>query len=66
MGAMHKVKIRKLSFPLDGVYNYDVQLLTSIDGGKNFYHCGIGRYCKDEREAEEQAALILEEYQKKG
>ena len=30
-----------------------VLLWTSLDGGKTFYHCGVGKYCKTLEEAEE-------------
>lgn len=53
MRTVKKIIIKELSFPLDGVYKYDAQLWTSIDGGKTFYHCGVGKYCKTLEEAEE-------------
>lgn len=31
-------------------YKYNVRIFTSIDGGKKFYYCGVGRYCKNLRE----------------
>lgn len=58
MGVIEKVTISKLSFPLDGVYRYDAQVWRSIDGGKTFYHCGDGRYCKTRKEAKEYARKI--------
>ena len=27
-------------------YRYNVQIWNSVDGGKSFYYCGIGRFCK--------------------
>ena len=27
-------------------YKYNVRIFTSVDGGKKFYYCGVGRYCK--------------------
>ena len=53
MRIVKKIIIKELSFPLDGVYKYDAQLWTSLDGGKTFYHCGVGKYCKTLEEAEE-------------
>ena len=57
-----KVVIHKLAFPIDGVYWFDVKLLTSIDGGLNYYYCGYGRFCKTEQEAEEYADRLRAEY----
>ena len=51
MNVIRHVKIKKFAFPLDGVYKYDAQEWTSIDGGKTFYHCGYGKYCKTLKEA---------------
>lgn len=51
MNTIRHVKIKKFTFPLDGVYKYDAQVWTSIDGGKTFYHCGCGKYCKTLAEA---------------
>lgn len=31
-------------------YKYNVRIFTSVDGGKKFYYCGVGRYCKNLRE----------------
>lgn len=49
--VINRYEIKQLSFPLDGVYNYDVQRWTSVDGGKTFSHCGFGKYCRTEAEA---------------
>jgi len=32
-------------------YPYNARILTSVDGGKNYYYCGNGRYCKTLEEA---------------
>lgn len=56
-----KAIIRENHFPIDDIYMYDVQIVTSVDGGKNWYYCGHGRYCKTREEAEEFAATINEE-----
>ena len=26
-------------------YPYNARILTSVDGGENYYYCGNGRYC---------------------
>ena len=31
-------------------YKYNVRIFTSVDGGKKFYYCGVGRYCKSLQE----------------
>lgn len=46
-----KFTVEKMAFPVDG-YNYNVMVWNSLDG-VNFYHCGIGKYCKTEKEAAE-------------
>lgn len=46
-----KVTIDKLNLPVDN-YNYDVKLLTSIDGGKTYYYAGFGRFAKTLKEAQ--------------
>ena len=53
MKVIKKYRVEKLHFPLDGVYNYDVQEWSSVDGGKTFWHCGFGKYCKTLAEANE-------------
>ena len=46
MNTMYKFNIETLSFPIEG-NKYNLQVLTSTDGGRTFYYCGIGRFCKD-------------------
>lgn len=53
METMRKYVIEKLAFPLDGIYNYNAKVLTSTDGGKTYWYCGIGKFCKTEEEAQE-------------
>ena len=53
MEVIKKYRVEKLHFPLDGVYNYNVQELSSVDGGKTFWYCGFGKYCKTLNEANE-------------
>lgn len=33
-------------------YAYDVEIVRSVDGGKNFYFCGCGKFAKTKKEAE--------------
>lgn len=53
MDVMKKYKIIPLHFPIDGVYNYNVQEWRSVDGGNNFYYCGFGKYFKTFEECRE-------------
>lgn len=46
-----KYNIEKTSFPIDGIYNYNAQVFLSVDG-KNFYYCGIGKFCRTLEDAE--------------
>ena len=50
MDMIKRYKVSKLAFPISD-YKYNVQVLMSVDGGRNFYYCGIGRYCKSKEEA---------------
>lgn len=52
MKTLEKVKIEKLSFPINGVYNYNAMIFRSVDSGKTFCYCGYGKYCKTLEEAE--------------
>lgn len=56
----HKYNIEKTDFPIDG-YKFNVQVLISVDGGENFYYCGIGTFCKTEEEATEYIAQYKKE-----
>jgi hypothetical protein len=58
---MNKLIISKLHLPIEG-YNYNLRIVTSIDGGKNFYYCGIGTYAKDEADIERRKAELIEKY----
>ena len=59
VSVKHKYNIEKTAFPIDS-YNFNVQVLISVDGGKNFYYCGIGKFCK----TEEEAAEYIEQHKK--
>ena len=54
MKPIRKYRIIKLDFPVD-IYNYNVQVLTSIDGGNIYYYGGNGKFCKTLKDAEEYA-----------
>lgn len=51
MDIKRKYRIEKNSFPIDGVYRYNAQVLISVDNGNNYYYSGIGRFCKTLKEA---------------
>lgn len=59
MNIKRKYRIEKTSFPIDGVYNYNVQVLISIDGGNNYYYSGIGKFCKTRKDAKK----YIQEYE---
>jgi hypothetical protein len=48
MKAINKIVIEKLHFSIDNRYNFNLCVLTSIDGGKNYCYCGIGNYATDD------------------
>ncbi len=48
-----KYQIDSTTYPIDGIYNFDAKVFLSVDGGENYYYCGIGRFCKTLHEAEE-------------
>ena len=52
METVRKYKILPLHFPIDG-YSYNVQQWTSVDGGKTFWYCGFGKYCRTIEECKE-------------
>lgn len=49
----------------DKEYPYNVQILNSVDGGKNFYYTGNGRLCKTKLEAEDYRKQLEEKGIKK-
>lgn len=55
MCIKRKYEISELSFPVDG-YKWDAKVWLSVDGGDNYYYCGIGKYCKTKEEAEAYCA----------
>ena len=61
MEAIKKVVVTKLDADhpaRERGCEYNVQVLTSIDGGETFFYCGIGRFVKDISEAERYALMI--------
>lgn len=48
MKTINKIVIEKLHFPIDNRYNFNLCVLTSVDGGEKFYYCGNGKYATDE------------------
>ena len=62
--VIKKYRVEKLHFPLDGVYEYNVQEFTSVDGGKTFWYCGFGKFCKTLEEANEYVQKMKEENEK--
>lgn len=57
MKAQDRATVKELSFPVDG-YRYDVQIITSVDVGKTWWHCGSGKYFRTLDEANAFAAEI--------
>lgn len=61
MEAIRKVEIKKIDHLhpawYDG-YRYYAQVNTSVDGGKTFWYCGIGKECKTLKEAREYKKII--------
>ena len=54
MEIKRQYRIVKMSCP-DAMYgyNYSAEVDISVDGGKTYWHCGIGKYTKTYEEAEE-------------
>jgi len=61
MDVRRKCVIEKVKNPVDG-HKYNVQVWTSVDGGKNYYYCGVGRFCKSKRECKEFIRIYKKEY----
>lgn len=51
VNVISKAYIKKLDFPVDRILSYNVQIVRSVDGGKNFWYCGCGTFCRTEEEA---------------
>ena len=60
MNVVRKYRIEELSFPLDGVYKFNAQVLISVNGGRSYWYSGIGKFCKTREEAEK----YCEEYER--
>lgn len=50
MKTINKIIVTKLFFPIDNRYNFNICILTSVDGGEKFYYCGNGKYATDEKD----------------
>ena len=61
--VVKKYRIEKLHVPIDGVYHYNVQELTSVDGGKTFWYCGFGKFCRTLEEANIAAHNMKEDWE---
>lgn len=61
MKTIRKVDIKTIDNQhptyIDG-YRYDALVKTSVDGGKTFLYCGIGKFCKTMKEAREYKQTI--------
>lgn len=55
MATIRKVEIKTIDSQhptyIDG-YRYDALVKTSVDGGKSYLYCGIGKFCKTLKEAQ--------------
>ena len=51
MEIKRKYTITECNFPIDGIYTHNAQVWISVDGGNNYYYCGIGKFCKSEADA---------------
>lgn len=60
-----KLNVRKLRFPVE-CYQFDVQVVTSIDEGKSFWYAGAGRFCKDEADVQKTVKDYIEKFEKDG
>ncbi len=52
MSIKRKYSIEHLSFPACDGLEWNAKVLVSIDGGENYYYCGIGKFCKTLESAE--------------
>lgn len=64
---MRRFVIEELAFPVDG-YTHNAQVWTSVDHGKTYAYCGIGKTCRSEEEckryfAEYKNSLKIKEEQ---
>lgn len=47
-------RISEVENPLHG-FNYNIQILTSVDNGKTWFYSGVGQYVKTLKDAENVA-----------
>ena len=64
IAVVKKYRVEKLYFPVDNVYLYNVQELTSVDGGQTFWYCGFGKFFRTLEEANEYVQKLKEENEK--
>ena len=62
--VQRKTIITKLTYTLQGIYDYNVCLLTSVDYGETWWYAGVGKYCRTIQEAEAYAKELLEKVEK--
>ena len=46
----------------DADFPYNVQLHTSVDGGRSWFYCGIGRFCRTLDDARLMRDLLVRNY----
>ena len=57
--ALNKVVIQRRD---DEDFPYNVQLRTSVDGGRTWLYCGIGRFCETSKGAKLMRDLFIRNY----
>lgn len=62
MQAINKIVVEKLHFPIDNRYNFNLCVLTSVDGGEKFYYCGNGKYATDEADVSKKLEELKKQY----
>lgn len=50
--------IEKLHFLVSGM-PYNVRLVRSVDGGKTFWYCGFGCFCKTKEEGDNVCSVSV-------
>ena len=62
MKVINKIVIEKLRFPIDNRYNFNLCILTSVDGGEKFYYCGNGKYATDKADVSKKLVELKKKY----
>lgn len=64
--VISKVYISKLRIPINaGVQDtreFNVSIVRSVDGGKTFWYCGCGKFCRTEAEAKDYVRTSSEKF----